>query len=74
MNSQAIIPLVFLGIFVAPTQNFEEDVYPTGSGDLKIVFIGHGSLMFEFNGTIIQVDPVATYADYIAKDAADLIL
>jgi len=67
--------MVFLaGMFSAPTQSFEEDIYHTESGDLKITFIGHGSMMFEFNRMIIQIDPVARYADYAAEPEADLIL
>ena len=37
---------------------FETDVLPTAAGDLKITFIGHASLMFEFGGKVIYSDPV----------------
>ena len=75
MNLQAMIPMIFLaGLFLAPNRVFEEDIYPTGSGDLRITFIGHGSLKIEFNAKIIQIDPVARYADYSAECDADLIL
>jgi L-ascorbate metabolism protein UlaG (beta-lactamase superfamily) len=75
MYSSAIIPLILLaGVFSVLAQGFEEDVYPTEQGDLKITFIGHGSLMFTFNGMIIQVDPVTRYADYSKMVKADLIL
>ena len=53
---------------------FEEDVIPTSAGDLKITFIGHGTLMFTFNGKTIHVDPVAREADYTKMPQADLIL
>ncbi|GAG33256.1 unnamed protein product, partial [marine sediment metagenome] len=55
-------------------EEFEEDVIPTSAGDLKITFIGHGTLMFTFNGKTIHVDPVAREADYTKMPQADLIL
>lgn len=54
--------------------NFEQDLFKTDAGDLKITFIGHGTLMFEFNETTIHIDPVGRYADYSALQKADLIL
>jgi L-ascorbate metabolism protein UlaG (beta-lactamase superfamily) len=53
---------------------FEQDVIKTGTGDLKITFIGHGTLMFTFGGKVIHVDPVGQYADYAKLPKADLIL
>ncbi|MCP4609708.1 MAG: MBL fold metallo-hydrolase [Planctomycetes bacterium] len=53
---------------------FEQDIIHTGTGELKITFIGHGTLMFEFNGKIIHVDPVSREADYAKFSKADLIL
>ena len=53
---------------------FETDVVKTAEGDLKITFIGHGSLMFNFGGEIIHVDPFSRLADYSKLPPADLIL
>ncbi len=53
---------------------FEQDTIHTGAGELKILFIGHGTLMFEFNGKFIHVDPVSREADYTKLPKADLIL
>ncbi len=53
---------------------FEEDLIETAKGDLKITFIGHGTLMFTFGDTVIHVDPVGQYADYSTLPQADLIL
>lgn len=53
---------------------FEQDIIKTSSGDLKINFLGHGTLYFEFNDQIIHVDPVSEYADYGLLPKADLIL
>ena len=37
-------------------------------------FIGHGTLMFKFNGMVIHIDPVMREADYKKMPDADLIL
>jgi L-ascorbate metabolism protein UlaG (beta-lactamase superfamily) len=59
----------------AATQDrFQEDTFRTANGDLKITFIGHGTLMFAYGGKIIHVDPVSRYADYAQLPKADLIL
>jgi L-ascorbate metabolism protein UlaG (beta-lactamase superfamily) len=49
-------------------------VFETSKGDLAIHFIGHGTLMFEFNGMMIHIDPTMREADYAAMPDADLIL
>lgn len=58
----------------AATPAFEVDVVKTNAGDLKITSIGHGTLMFEFAGRVIHVDPVAREADYTKLPKADMIL
>ncbi|MHB8846512.1 MAG: MBL fold metallo-hydrolase [Nitrospirota bacterium] len=50
------------------------DTIKTPSGDLTITFIGHGSLMFTFGGTVIHVDPYSKVADYAGLPKADIIL
>ena len=55
-------------------QGFETDIIPTSAGDLKITFIGHGTLMFTFDGKVIHVDPWSQLADYSKLPKADLIL
>lgn len=55
-------------------EGFEEDVIQTSAGDLKITFIGHGTLMFTFDGKTIHLDPVSREADYTKMPQADLIL
>lgn len=52
----------------------EPDVYPTNLGDLKVTLVGHGSVMFEYNGKIIHVDPYSAVADYSKLPDADLII
>lgn len=53
---------------------FKEDIIKTSAGDLKITFIGHGTLMFAFGGKILHVDPVSQEADYSKLPKADIIL
>lgn len=56
------------------SQDFEQDIFDTSQGQLKITFIGHGTLMFTFGEKIIHVDPVGRYADYSQLPKADMIL
>jgi len=53
---------------------FEQDIIKTGTGDLRITLIGHGTLMFTFGGKTIHVDPVGGEADYAGMPKADIIL
>ncbi len=67
--------LFFLFVFSAPfAREFEKDVFETSEGDLSITFIGHGSLMLEFGGKVIHVDPWSKLADYTRLPKADLVL
>jgi L-ascorbate metabolism protein UlaG (beta-lactamase superfamily) len=52
----------------------ESDVIGTSTGDLTMTFIGHGTLMFEFAGKVVHVDPVSEEGDYTKLPRADLIL
>jgi L-ascorbate metabolism protein UlaG (beta-lactamase superfamily) len=53
---------------------FETDTIKTFAGDLKITFLGHGSLYFTFGGKVIHVDPFSAVADYSTLPKADVIL
>jgi L-ascorbate metabolism protein UlaG (beta-lactamase superfamily) len=67
----------FLAIFAVTAGNvhaYETDSIPTSSGDLKITFIGHGTLMFAFGGKVVHVDPWSQLADYGKLPKADLVL
>jgi L-ascorbate metabolism protein UlaG (beta-lactamase superfamily) len=81
MNSALIIRILFsaamlcaMATVACAQDKFQSDMIKTSSGDLKMVFIGHGTLMFEFAGKVIHVDPVSMYADYATLPKADLIL
>ena len=52
----------------------EMDSFDVGRGELRITFLGHASLVFEFGGAVIYIDPVRQYADYSKLPKADLIL
>lgn len=60
--------------FTGMANDFEKDVFNTSKGELAITFIGHGTLMMEFDGKVIHIDPVRQYADYSQMPKADLIL
>ncbi len=55
-------------------KQFETDVIKTESGELRITFIGHGTLMFDYLDKVVHVDPVSREADYSKLPKADLVL
>jgi len=67
-----MLALIFPGQPAADT--FETDTFQTDKGNLTITFIGHGTLMMEWNGKVIHIDPVSREADYNNLPKADLIL
>ncbi|OIO01859.1 MAG: metal-dependent hydrolase [Desulfovibrionaceae bacterium CG1_02_65_16] len=50
------------------------DVIHTGAGDVAITFLGHASLMLQWHGKVIHIDPWTAQADYTVLPKADLIL
>jgi L-ascorbate metabolism protein UlaG (beta-lactamase superfamily) len=54
-------------------QTIEIDTFPTSMGQLKIYFLGHGSLMMSLDGRIIHIDPYSRVADYAALPKADIL-
>ena len=65
---------VVLAVVRTGQGGFECDIIPTSSGELRVTFIGHGTLMFEFGQLVIHVDPVSSYADYSQLPKADIVL
>ena len=61
-------------VFAYSQKKYQEDSIKTSGGDLKITFIGHGTLMLTYAGKVIHADPVSMYADYATLPKADLIL
>jgi L-ascorbate metabolism protein UlaG (beta-lactamase superfamily) len=82
MNSAIFIRWILLTALVSALTMFaayaqkqlQEDSIKTSGGDLKITFIGHGTLMLTYAGKVIHADPVSMYADYATLPKADLIL
>ena len=66
--------LFWLGLPALALAQYEKDVLDSATGDLVVTFLGHGSLMLEFNKQIIQIDPWSQVADYSFLPRADLIL
>jgi len=61
--------------FVSPMENnIFKDVFDAGNGTLSISFIGHGTLMFQYDDMVIHVDPTMREADYATMPDADMIL
>jgi len=58
----------------ADPNDFKRDVFKTDAGELKITFIGHGTLMLECEGKVVHIDPQTKLADYSKMPKADLIL
>ncbi|HOW44661.1 MAG TPA: MBL fold metallo-hydrolase [Candidatus Aminicenantes bacterium] len=67
-----ILSLLALAMNASPA--FEADEITTPGGPLRITFIGHGTLRFDFSGRVIYVDPDGRLADFAAMPKADLIL
>ena len=81
VTTVAVVLVLAVGIHAAQQggepmseKTFEQDTIRVDSNDLKITFIGHGTLMFEYEGEVVHVDPVSAEADYSKLPKADLIL
>jgi len=77
MNGLSFLTMPLVSMAVAPDDGaaaFEKDLLPTAGGELKITFIGHASLMFEFGGKVIYNDPVGQYGDFSGLPKADVVL
>lgn len=76
MKLGVLILFVVFGLanFANAEEKFEKDVLHTSAGDLEMTFLGHGTLMFTFNGKVIHIDPYSKVADYVELPNADLIL
>jgi L-ascorbate metabolism protein UlaG (beta-lactamase superfamily) len=74
MLSKILLAIILLLTIQISAQNqFEKDIIKTSAGDLEITFIGHGTLMFTFNGIVIHVDPYNKLAEYSTLPKADII-
>ena len=75
---KTLLDILLATAITLPTERsaltFETDILPTLTGDLKVTFIGHASLLFDFSGKVIYTDPVGQYGDFSGLPKADLIL
>ncbi|MDQ7799519.1 MAG: MBL fold metallo-hydrolase [Candidatus Edwardsbacteria bacterium] len=70
-----LLPFFLLPLTTSHAQPvFEADTFAVGQKKLVIHFIGHGTLMLDYDGLIIHADPVGRYADYAKLPKADIIL
>ena len=74
MKTLVLLLAINLSIVNPMENNFTKDVFDAGDGKLSITFIGHGTLMFEYNEMVIHIDPTMNEADYANMPDADLIL
>jgi L-ascorbate metabolism protein UlaG (beta-lactamase superfamily) len=77
MIKNTIVIIIFLAVtitFASGVDTFKTDSFVTSKGELKITFIGHGTLLFRFNNKTIHVDPFSRLTDYKILPKADLIL
>ena len=70
----ALLSVVVVGMAAAQQKKYAEDVFPADGGDIKITFVGHGTLMFAYLGRVIHIDPWSAQADYSTMPKADLTL
>lgn len=73
MKSKLVLALLALVLSINLFSQ-EVDTIPTPKGNIFIHFLGHGSLMFDFGGKVIHIDPFSKVADYTKLPKADLIL
>jgi L-ascorbate metabolism protein UlaG (beta-lactamase superfamily) len=69
----ACCSVLLLPALHAATPNRQSDVVKTSRGDLRLTPLYHGSVMLEFGGKVIHVDPWSQ-ADYTGLPTADLIV
>jgi L-ascorbate metabolism protein UlaG (beta-lactamase superfamily) len=69
----AVSLLTFSVMLRAATSNRVADVQQTSKGDLRITPIFHGSIMFEFGGKVIYVDPWSQ-GDFTGLPPGDMIV
>jgi len=74
MKRLLLVLISVISLNMANAQDLQTDTYETNKGLLKINFVKHASLFFEFDGKVIHVDPVSRMGDYDSYPDADLIL
>jgi L-ascorbate metabolism protein UlaG (beta-lactamase superfamily) len=71
-----LLSILMISVFATPVlaqKKFETDIIKTSDGELKITFLGHGSLLLNFKNNNIYIDPFSKLADYAALPKAEII-
>lgn len=74
MKRLFLIAIILTSVNMLFAQNLQTDTFETNNGELKIQFVKHGSIFFEFDGKVIHVDPVSRMGAYDQYPKADLIV
>ncbi len=61
-------------VIAQQTPGIESDILKGNTGEIKLTFIGHGTLMIEAAGKVIHIDPWSQLADYTKLPKADMLL
>jgi L-ascorbate metabolism protein UlaG (beta-lactamase superfamily) len=66
--------IILFAVTAGAQETYQKDIINTTAGNLEITFIGHGTLMFAFDGKSIHIDPWTRLADYSKMPKADIII
>ncbi|MEN8251594.1 MAG: MBL fold metallo-hydrolase [Bacteroidota bacterium] len=70
---QLTFAAMLVSMAAAAQPSFQKDTINTSNGSLVITFVGHASLVFEWNGEVIHIDPSSREADYTKLPKATMI-
>jgi L-ascorbate metabolism protein UlaG (beta-lactamase superfamily) len=74
MKGIKLITLIILSTLTVKAQKiFPKDTIDTDNGPLVITFVGHASLIFEWNSETIHIDPSSREANYYKLPKATMI-
>lgn len=70
-----LTPFAFVAAFGMMTGAAAQNAltFETSGGTLNVTPIGHGSLLFDYGGKVIHVDPYSEVADYAVQPDADWV-
>lgn len=74
MNRIAAALLMTLALWTTALATPPAETLPSSTGDVTITFVGHASLMFQWQDKTIHVDPWTKVNDYADLPRADLLL
>ena len=70
---QLALVLIGLAGTVQSQGRFQKDTVQTAKGPLVMTFIGHASLLFEWNGQVLYIDPSSREANFYQLPKATMI-